>query len=139
MTIRIGILGLAGIFGIFHHTCSAQTPEAAKIHLSQTTAAGSTWLPAGDYMVSLARMQSSLPTLVIENIETRASILVPAARVHARLGVTPQRTGAVIQQVDGKTYLSSIWMEGQPMGFALLGTGPEKPAASSNHDVKISD
>ncbi len=137
MTLRIGILSLAGLFGIFHNTCNAEIPEAAKLHLNQSTAAGSTWLPAGDYRISLARMQSSLAELVIENVETRTSILVPASRVYAKLGVTPERTGAVLQQQDGKTYLTSIWIEGHTMGYAIIGAIPEKPATPA--EVKVTD
>jgi hypothetical protein len=128
MTIQSVIISALAFVTLFEVSARAEIRESANVHFTQSVAAGTTWLPAGDYRVSLVSMQSNQAMLKIENNETRAAIFVPASRIMVPAGRTAERTEAILHVTDGKAHLATFWFEGESYGYTVIGGGPDPEA-----------
>ena len=99
---------------------SAEVRETVQIHFNQPIAAGASTLPAGNYRFSVVHSQVSLPTLLVQNLDTHESVFVAVARVESSNASGAARTEVVLRNNGGKHSLGTLWFQGELLGYSAI-------------------
>lgn len=100
---------------------AAETGDAARIEVTHSFRAGSTWLPAGRYLIRVVATNSDQPLLSIESVEGASTLLLSARHCDIASGQTSSQSGATFARKQDQLQLTQVWFGGRLNGYELVG------------------
>lgn len=107
-TILLGLFGAASSY--------AQIENRIDVNVPFSFYAGNALLPAGSYTV---RSVTDAPvTLLVRSADEKVAVIVET--VNAETVNAPKETNLVFDELEGKYFLSMIWLDGSPIGYQVV-------------------
>lgn len=99
---------------------AAETGAAAKIEVAHSFRAGSTWLPAGSYMIRVVATSSDQPVLSLESLNGGTTLLLAARHCDNFTSETSSQSGATFARKQDQLQLTQVWFGGRVSGYELI-------------------